>query len=73
MFATKIQWDTDGDTEALASLPTEVEIPQNIADQDDDDAISDWLSDTFGYCHFGFGIEVRQNLGLQGKRGDDHA
>lgn len=57
MFATEIKWDTDGDTEALASLPTEVEIPQDIADQDDDDAISDWLSDTFGYCHFGFGIE----------------
>lgn len=57
MLATEIKWDTDGDTEALASLPTEVEIPQDIADQDDDDAISDWLSDTFGFCHFGFGIE----------------
>ena len=57
MLATEIKWDTDGDTEDLASLPTEVEIPQDIADQDDDDAISDWLSDTFGYCHFGFGIE----------------
>lgn len=57
MLATEIKWDTDGDTEALASLPTEVEIPQDIADLDDDDAISDWLSDTFGYCHFGFGIE----------------
>ena len=57
MLATEIKWDTDGDTEALASLPTGVEIPQDIADLDDDDAISDWLSDTFGYCHFGFGIE----------------
>ena len=57
MLATEIKWDTDGDTEELASLSTEVEIPQDIADQDDDDAISDWLSDTFGYCHFGFGIE----------------
>ena len=57
MLATEIKWDTDGDTEALASLPTEVGIPQDIADLDDDDAISDWLSDTFGYCHFGFGIE----------------
>lgn len=57
MFATEIKWDTDGDTEALASLPTEVEIPQDIADLDDDDAISDWLSDTFGFCHFGFSIE----------------
>lgn len=57
MLATEIKWDTDGDTEALASLPTEVEIPQDIADLDDDDAISDWLSDTFGFCHFGFNIE----------------
>lgn len=57
MFATEIKWDTDGDTEALASLPTEVEIPQDIADLDDEDAISDWLSDAFGYCHFGFSIE----------------
>lgn len=57
MFATKIKWDTDGDTEALASLPTEVEIPQEVANLDDDDAISDWLSDTFGFCHFGFGVE----------------
>ena len=57
MLATEIKWDTDGDTEALVSLPTEVEIPQDIADLDDDDAISDWLSDTFGFCHFGFSIE----------------
>lgn len=57
MLATKIKWDTDDDAEVLASLPTEVEIPQDIADTDDDDAISDWLSDTFGFCHFGFSIE----------------
>lgn len=57
MFATRIKWDTDGDTEVLASLPTKVEIPQEIANLDDDDAISDWLSDIIGYCHFGFCIE----------------
>lgn len=57
MFATRIKWDTDGDIEVLASLPTKVEIPQEIANLDDDDAISDWLSDTIGYCHFGFCIE----------------
>lgn len=57
MLATKIKWDTDDDAEVLASLPTEVEIPQDIADTDDDDAISDWLSDTFGFCHFGFSVE----------------
>ena len=55
MKAVNIQWDTYGDEEVLASLPTEVEIPETIAE--DDDAISDWLSDQFGFCHFGFGIE----------------
>lgn len=55
MEAVNIQWDTDGDEEVLVSLPTEVEIPETIAE--DDDVISDWLSDQFGFCHFGFGIE----------------
>lgn len=55
MKAVNIQWDTDGDEEALASLPTEVEIPETITE--DDDAISDWLSDQFGFCHFGFAIQ----------------
>lgn len=55
MKAVNIKWDTDGDEEALASLPTEVEISETIAE--DDDAISDWLSDQFGFCHFGFAIE----------------
>lgn len=55
MKAVNIQWDTDGDEEVLASLPTEVEIPESI--EKEDDAISDWLSDQFGFCHFGFAIE----------------
>ena len=30
MKATNIQWDTDGDNEALETLPTEIEIPEKI-------------------------------------------
>ena len=60
MVVRNIKWDTDGDTEVLASLPTEVEIPQEIANLDDDDAISDWLSDEYGFCHFGFDEPVEE-------------
>lgn len=33
-------------------LPSEVEIPDTI--EHDDETISDWLSDTYGFCHTGF-------------------
>ncbi len=55
MKATKIQWDTDGDNSV--KLPSEVEIPDEIAREDDEDAISDYLSDLTGYCHYGFELE----------------
>lgn len=35
-------------------LPEVVEIPENLADDED---ISDWLSDKFGYCHGGFELK----------------
>lgn len=61
MRATNIEWDvTDDDLtkeeqeDAFAELPTEVEIPDDLYDEDD---ISDWLSDEYGYCHNGFEIE----------------
>ena len=43
MKATDIIWETDG---VDVDLPTEVEIPTEI--EDDDDAITDYLSDTYG-------------------------
>lgn len=52
MKATHIEWDTDNDE--LTDLPTEIEIP---ADMTDEDEISDYLSDLTGYCHKGFLIE----------------
>lgn len=70
MKAVNIKWDvTDGAEdmtkedmdEILSTLPTEVEIPDNLIDDDEDfdedyyySDISDWLSDEYGFCHFGF-------------------
>lgn len=62
MRATNIKWDvTDGAEEMtqeeindlLSCLPTEVEIPAGI----DEDEVEDWLSDEYGYCHYGFILE----------------
>ena len=63
MKIKNIKWDTDGDKKVLAHLPKEVEIPKdmsqsNFDDQDEWlDAIADWLSDEYGFCHFGFDVE----------------
>lgn len=57
MKAVNIKWDTDGDIELLAELPTEVEIPDYLITDDEDDLlddVSDWLSDEVGFCHDGF-------------------
>lgn len=54
MKATDIQWDTDGDMEAAAQLPQEIEIPDSITE---DDAVSDYISSITGYCHAGFVLE----------------
>ena len=51
MKAINIKWDTDGDMELLNELPTEIDIPNNM---DDEDEISDYLSDQTGFCHDGF-------------------
>ena len=49
--AINIKWDTDGDMELLADLPTEIELPDGMTDEDE---ISDWLSDQTGFCHDSF-------------------
>lgn len=63
MKAVNIKWDTDGDKKILQDLPTEMEIPDWLAeDYDPDDPynedISDWLSDETGFCHSGFELEL---------------
>ena len=50
MKAINILWDTDGED---IKLPNEIEIPDWI-DKEDDDEISDYLSDVTGFCHFGY-------------------
>jgi len=48
MKITDITWETDGLDQEELGLPTEVELPEDI-DADDDDAINDYLSDTYGW------------------------
>lgn len=51
MKAINIQWDTDSDKELL-ELPKEIEIPSFI--KEDEDSISDYITDKTGFCHKGF-------------------
>ncbi len=53
-----IQWDTDGDKEVLATLPTElvIDVREN-EDFDIEEEIGNIISDETGFCHFGFDYE----------------
>lgn len=51
MKAVDIEWDFDDENEA--DLPTEIEIPEGMTDEDE---ISDYLSELTGFCHKGFSI-----------------
>ena len=53
MKAVNIKWDTDGDKKLFEELPTEIYIPDGM---DDDDEISDYISDATGFFHYGFEI-----------------
>ena len=53
MKAINIKWDVD-DKKDLEFLPTEIEIPPEIVNEED---ISDYLSDLSGYCHWGFELK----------------
>lgn len=55
-----IEWETDGDMDALNSLPTTLEL--EIEQPDDDDEIDEYLigsliSDMTGFLHNGFEFE----------------
>lgn len=54
--AKNIQWDTDPDDEV--GLPTEIDIPEGLVDEDE---ISDYLSNLTGFCHKGFEICSKEN------------
>ena len=51
MKATNIKWDIDYVNE-FDFLPTEMEIPEEI--ENDEDATSDYLSNVTGFCHCGY-------------------
>ncbi len=51
-----ILWDVD-EVRDLEFLPNEIEIPDWV-DPEDDDEISDYISNETGYCHNGFTLEV---------------
>lgn len=53
-IANRIKWETDG-SDTL--LPKEVEIPGSI-DIHDDNAIADYLSDTYGYLVESFSVPM---------------
>lgn len=50
MKAINIDWDVDYE-EDRDFLPTEIEIPKGMVD---DDEISDYITDVTGFCHYGF-------------------
>ena len=60
-IVTNILWDTVGDKETLTNLPAELSIDTDtlsISDEDEiEETISDYLSDTYGFCHYGFDFE----------------
>lgn len=47
---TDIQWDTDGE---------DIDLPKNIVieKEPENEDIADYLSDTYGFCVFGFKVE----------------
>lgn len=51
---TDIKWDTDNNNEI--DLPTKIIGTFEYTGDDDEleDMISNWLSDEYGYCHYGF-------------------
>lgn len=53
--AINIKWKTDG---CEVDIPNEVDIPERFIDKDgvDEESVSDWLSDTFGWLTDGFEI-----------------
>lgn len=57
-YVYDIDWDTDDDREAAETLPLVVFLPAGMDDEDD---ISDYLSDLTGFCHTGFRVSVEDD------------
>ena len=55
MKAINIIWDVDNE-EDKDFLPTEIEIPDELINAEDEDLISDYITDVTGYCHWGYDL-----------------
>lgn len=60
MTCYEIKWDVDY-PEDIDNLPDEVLVPESVYIEAEDkeealDIVSDWLSDEYGYCHYGFKV-----------------
>lgn len=54
MLVSNIKWETDGE---VVDLPKEVEVPDGMSD----DAIADYLSDTYGWLVDSFSLPMTDN------------
>ena len=62
-IAHDIRWDTDGDMKLFKTLPQEIEIPDEVwedYDNGNDDALSNYVSDVTGFCHYGFEVRTEK-------------
>ena len=61
ILVTNIKWDTDDESPMELGLPTEVEVelPDRFPNYNEDieEFVSDYLSDTYGFCHCGFTMD----------------
>lgn len=48
--SVEVEWDTDGESLEDCELPKIVQVPNNV----DEECVSDWLSDKYGYCVYGW-------------------
>lgn len=57
---TDIKWDIDNSEDGKIGLPTKlIATFEYTGDADElEDMISDWLSDEYGYCHYGFEYSI---------------
>ena len=56
-----VQWDTDGEAELESDFNAFVPAPES-EDTDIDEYLSDWLSDTYGFCHKGFNYRISKEI-----------
>lgn len=55
LWATDIEWDTDGNMDIKAQLPKEIKIPKKVQGTN----LADYLSNETGYCVSQYALERR--------------